>query len=113
LAEVAGIQPEWFIISVDCVNAVGMSADRFFSCAFGTVGTLVTLELADPALSQTNRITIKREHVKFPSFLFQRFIDNKPAIFDTPPNYSPGQPVVAAYRSAVAVHVTDRRQLGS
>ena len=83
LAEVAGIKPNWFIISVDGVNAVGMSAQRFFSYAFGTVGTFVTLDLADPTMSQTNRITIKRERAKFPYFELQHFI--KPAIFDSPP----------------------------
>jgi len=65
-AEGAGVKTNWFIISVGGTNVVGESDVRCMSMLHGTVGTSVTLELADPQRNQTNRFTIKRADVAFP-----------------------------------------------
>ena len=59
-AERAGIKPDSFLISVDGTNAVTMSLRLSSSLVRGPVGTSVTLELADTALSHTNKFTVKR-----------------------------------------------------
>jgi carboxyl-terminal processing protease len=65
-AEVAGIKTNWFLISVDGTNVVSMSSMRCMSLVHGSVGTSVTLELADPTMSQTNEFIVKRADVKLP-----------------------------------------------
>src|SRR5450631_2445563 len=47
-AEGAGVETNWFIISVDGTNVVGASSQRCMSMVHGAVGTPVILELADP-----------------------------------------------------------------
>ncbi len=111
LAEAAGIKPNGYIISVDGVNAVGMSEGQFFSCAFGTVGTLVTLEIADPTMSQTNRITIKRERARFPYFMLEPFRFKEPDMFDSPPNPFLEPSAVGSLRFRCVVNVPSRRWL--
>ena len=59
-AERAGIKPDSFLISVDGTNAVTMSLRQATSLVRGLAGTPVTLELADAALSHTNKFTVKR-----------------------------------------------------
>ena len=60
LAERAGIKPDSFLISVDGTNAVTMSLRQATSLVRGLVGTPVTLEFADAALSHPNKFTVKR-----------------------------------------------------
>ena len=59
-AERAGIKPDSFLISVDGTSTVTMSLRQATSLVRGLVGTPVTLELADAALSHTNNFTVKR-----------------------------------------------------
>jgi len=66
-AEVAGIKTNWFLISVDGTNVVSMSSTRCMSLVAGPIGTSVTLELADPMMSQTNEFIVKRVHEKLPN----------------------------------------------
>ena len=66
-AEVAGIKTNWFIISVDGTNVVSMPS--CMGVIHGPVGTAVTLELADPTMSRTNKFTVKRADVKLPDGL--------------------------------------------
>jgi C-terminal processing protease CtpA/Prc len=61
----AGIKPGWFLISVDGTNAVNMAATNAVSMIRDPAGTLVTLELADPTRSKTNKFTLKRGRVVF------------------------------------------------
>lgn len=109
LAEAAGIKPNWYIISVDGVNVVGMSTGLVLSHTFGTIGTLVTLDLAAPTMSQTNRITIKRESVKFPYLELQPFIYKKPDMFDSPPHEFQEPSAADACGACYAVNVPSRR----
>jgi biotin-(acetyl-CoA carboxylase) ligase len=37
------------------------------SLVAGPIGTSVTLELADPTMSQTNEFIVKRVHIKLPN----------------------------------------------
>jgi C-terminal processing protease CtpA/Prc len=67
-AEVAGIKTNWFLISVDGTKVVSMSS--CMSVVAGPIGTFVTLELADPTMSRTNKVTVKRADVKLPDGLF-------------------------------------------
>jgi len=76
-AEAAGVKMNWFIISVDGTNVVsGAASERCMSMVHGTVGTFVTLELADPKRHQTNRFTIKRADVAIPDDLFPGMFDH-------------------------------------
>jgi C-terminal processing protease CtpA/Prc len=59
-AERAGIQPGWLLISINGTNAVNMSLPQAASLVRGPVGTSVTLELADPGMSGTNKFMAKR-----------------------------------------------------
>jgi C-terminal processing protease CtpA/Prc len=59
-AERAGIKPDSFLISVDGRNTVTISLSQAALLVRGPVGTSVTLELADAALSNTNKLTVKR-----------------------------------------------------
>ena len=72
-AEGAGVETNWFIISVDGTNVVGASAQQCMSMVHGAVGTPITLELADPQRNRTNRVTIKRADVRMPDDLFRMF----------------------------------------
>ena len=65
-AEMAGVQTNWFLISVDGTNVVSVSSMRCMRLVHGSVGTSVTLELADPTMSQTNKFIVKRADVKIP-----------------------------------------------
>ena len=64
-AQRAGIKPDWYLISVDGTNVVSMSLVQSMSIMHGSIGTSVTLELADSTLSQTNKFTVKRERMVF------------------------------------------------
>ena len=59
-AERAGIKPDLFLISVDGTNTVTVSLPQAALLVRGPVGTSVTLEFADAALSDTNKFTVKR-----------------------------------------------------
>jgi carboxyl-terminal processing protease len=59
-ADKAGIKPGWFLISVDGTNVVRMPLTNALSMVRGPVGKVVTLEIADPTRSQTNKFTVKR-----------------------------------------------------
>jgi carboxyl-terminal processing protease len=59
-AERAGIKAEWFLISIDGTNVVSMPLAQSVSMLRGPVGAKVTLELADPAMSRTNKFTLRR-----------------------------------------------------
>ena len=59
-ADRAGIKPGWFLISVDGTNVVKMPLTNAMSMVRGPVGKVVTLEIADPTRSQTNKFTVKR-----------------------------------------------------
>jgi carboxyl-terminal processing protease len=59
-ADKAGIKPGWFLISVDGTNVVRMPLTNAMSMVRGPVGKVVTLEIADPTRSQTNKFTVKR-----------------------------------------------------
>jgi C-terminal processing protease CtpA/Prc len=50
---------------------VSETSTRCMSLLHGTVGTSVTLELADPQRHQTNRFIIKREDVPIPDNPFR------------------------------------------
>jgi len=64
-AERAGITPDWFLISVDGTNTVNLSLAQSINIVRGPAGTTVTLELADPAMRQTNKFTLKRLRMVF------------------------------------------------
>lgn len=59
-ADKAGIKAGWFLISVDGTNVVTMPLTNALSMVRGPVGKVVTLEIADPTRSQTNKFTLKR-----------------------------------------------------
>jgi C-terminal processing protease CtpA/Prc len=59
-ADRAGIKADWFLISIDGTNVVGMSLAQCGDMLRGSVGAKVTLELADPAMSRTNKFTVRR-----------------------------------------------------
>lgn len=59
-ADRAGIKQGWFVISVDGTNVVTMAATNAVKMIRGTVGTVVTLELADPTRNKANKFTVKR-----------------------------------------------------
>jgi len=62
-AERAGITTKGFLISVDGTNAVSMTLTQAVSLVRGPVGTLVTVEIADSAMSHTNKFTVKRSRL--------------------------------------------------
>jgi carboxyl-terminal processing protease len=64
-AERAGIKAEWFLISIDGTNVVSMSLIQTASLLRGSVGARVTVELADPAMSRTNKFTLRRAKMVF------------------------------------------------
>ena len=55
-ADRAGIKADWFLISIDGTNVVGMSLVQCGDMLRGSVGAKVTLELADSAMSRTNKL---------------------------------------------------------
>jgi carboxyl-terminal processing protease len=59
-ADKAGIKPGWFLITVDGTNVVRMPLTNAMSMVRGPVGKVVTLEIADPTRSRTNKFTVKR-----------------------------------------------------
>ena len=59
-AEHAGIKSGEFLISIDGTNVVSKSLEEFVGMARGLAGTSLTLELADAAMSQTNKCIVKR-----------------------------------------------------
>jgi len=59
-AERAGIKAEWFLISIDGTNVVSMPLAQSVSMLRGPVGAKIRLELADPAMSTTNKFTLRR-----------------------------------------------------
>ena len=64
-AERAGFKSNLFLISVNGTNVVSMSITQATSMVRGPIGTSVTIELANAALSSTNKFTVKRERVVF------------------------------------------------
>ena len=71
-AETAGIKTNWFLISVNGTNVISMSGTEFFKVLTGPVGTAVTVEVANPTMTQTNKFTIRRANVRMPDELFPR-----------------------------------------
>ncbi|HWQ90684.1 MAG TPA: PDZ domain-containing protein [Clostridia bacterium] len=59
-ADEAGMGPDGFLIAVDGTNVVNMSLREAISRVRGTVGTVVTLDVADSRMAHTNRFTVKR-----------------------------------------------------
>jgi carboxyl-terminal processing protease len=59
-ADRAGIKAGWFLISIDGTNVVDMPLPRTGGMLRGPVGKRVTLELADSAMSRTNKFTLRR-----------------------------------------------------
>lgn len=88
-AEGAGIKTNWFIISVDGTNVVGEPSYICMRMLHGTVGTSVTVELADPKMIQTNRFTIKRADVAWPDDLFRSIFPPGSRITNAPPTSLP------------------------
>ena len=72
-AERAGVKTNWIILSIDGTNMLGAACTNCMRLLHGTVGTSVTLELADPETHQTNKFTIQREDVPLPADLFRNF----------------------------------------
>jgi RNA polymerase sigma factor (sigma-70 family) len=64
-AERAGIKSHWFLISVNGTNVVSMSLSQSMSILRGSIGTSVTIELADSTLSRTNKFIVKRGKMIF------------------------------------------------
>jgi C-terminal processing protease CtpA/Prc len=64
-AESAGIKPDGFLISVNGTNMISMSITQSMSMVRGPVGTDVTLEIADSAMSHTNKFTVIRKRAVF------------------------------------------------
>jgi carboxyl-terminal processing protease len=62
-ADKAGIKPGWFLISIDGTNVVNMHVTNAVSMVRGPVGKTVTLEIADPTRSKTNKFVVKRGKV--------------------------------------------------
>jgi len=59
-ADKVGIKPGLFLIAVNGTNVVSKSAVEVVSMVRGPVGAVVTLELADTALTKTNKFTVTR-----------------------------------------------------
>src|SRR5688572_9112523 len=59
-ADKAGIKSGLLLIAVNGTNVVSKSAVEVVSMVRGPVGAVVTLELADSALTKTNKFTVKR-----------------------------------------------------
>jgi carboxyl-terminal processing protease len=59
-ADRAGIKAKWYLISIDGTNVVSMPLDQSVRMLRGPLGTKVTLELADPAMSKTNKFALRR-----------------------------------------------------
>src|SRR5437899_6999414 len=59
-AERAGIKAEWFLLSIDGTNVVSTPLAQSAGMLRGPVGAKVTVELADPAMSRTNKFTLRR-----------------------------------------------------
>jgi C-terminal processing protease CtpA/Prc len=59
-ADKAGIKSGFLLIAVNGTNVVTKSAAEASSMVRGPVGAVVTLEIADPALTKTNKFTLKR-----------------------------------------------------
>jgi carboxyl-terminal processing protease len=64
-AEKAGVKPPCFLIAVDGTNVVSMPSTRVRTMLLGPIGTSVTLDLADSAMSQTNRYAARRGRMVF------------------------------------------------
>lgn len=56
----AGIQSGLYLIAVNGTNVVSKSLIETVKLVRGLVGAVVTLELADAALTKTNKFTLKR-----------------------------------------------------
>jgi len=72
-ADRAGVKANWIIVSIDGTNILGEASTNCMQLLHGTVGTPVTLELADPQTHQTNKFIIQREDVPLPAQLFDNF----------------------------------------
>jgi C-terminal processing protease CtpA/Prc len=59
-ADKAGIKPGLFLIAVNGTNVVSKPAIEVMGMVRSPVGEAVTLELADTALTKTNKFTVKR-----------------------------------------------------
>jgi hypothetical protein len=79
-AEAAGVKTNWLIISINGTNVVSESSMRCMNMLHGPVGTSMTLELADPKMTQTNKFIIERADVDMGNLFQRMFGTNKPAI---------------------------------
>ena len=59
-ASKAGIKTEFSIITIDGTNTADMSVAQCMQLLRGAPDTQVTLRVSDPALHQTNTVTLKR-----------------------------------------------------
>ena len=59
-ADKVGIKPGLFLIAVNGTNVVSKPAREVMGMVRGPVGAVITLELADTALTKTNKFTVKR-----------------------------------------------------
>ena len=59
-ADKVGIKPGLFLIAVNGTNVVSKPTVEVLGMVRGPVGAIVTLHLADAALTKTNKFTIKR-----------------------------------------------------
>ena len=64
-AEKAGIKARSFLISIDGTNVVSLSLTQMVHMVRGPVGSSITLEVADPTMSQTNKFEMKRRKMVF------------------------------------------------
>ena len=62
-ADKAGIKEDWFIISIDGTNVVHMPIVKAVNMVRGPVGKVVTLEIANPTRSKTNKFLVKRGRI--------------------------------------------------
>lgn len=99
-AEAAGVKTNWFIISINGTNVVSESSMRCMSMIHGPVGTSVTLELADPQMTQTNKFTIKRADVDIGDLLQEMFGTNAPVVSRHGTSLTPEQATTLALQLA-------------
>jgi carboxyl-terminal processing protease len=59
-AEKAGIEPGSLLLSINGVNTASKSMAEWIGMIRGQVGTTVTLEVVNPALTRTNMVTLTR-----------------------------------------------------
>ena len=59
-ADKAGIKPGCYLIAIDGTNVVHLPITNAVNLVRGPIGKIVTLEIADPARTKTNKFVVKR-----------------------------------------------------